>query len=671
METLNVPRKGYILGIDAGGTYTDLVVLDGKTGTLAAWSKNLTTYRDLAVGISLGLEDLLQRVPVGEIASLNLATTLATNAIVEGRSRPSGLLMVGYDRLFLEQNSLCAKLGTDRMAFISGGHDLHGDEREPLDEEAVREAIKVMEPEVEAFAVSGFFSVRNPEHEQRVREIVIEMTGLPVTCGHELATELDAVKRATTAVLNAGLIPILVRLLDAVEREMDRFGLHVPLMVVRGDGSLVSADWARSHPIETVLSGPAASAVGAGFLAGDVSCEEDSAALWVVDMGGTTTDIVRLDEKKEPRLSTSGAMVGGYRTLVEAIDIHTLGLGGDSRIQFPDREMILIGPRRVIPLCRAAVEYASLVPLLEKELLQEHPGKDFSLLLPGSGGHAEDPFEESVLKFLRRGPVLLREVLQVERVKSQAMRRLEAMEQRGQLVWCGFTPTDALHVLGKMDHWQGSASRAGAAVMAGAGMESSFCSQVCREVSRSISRQLAEKSLLDRGIALGPENRTLFEMAFGEGASPGPRFIFELDGSVVGIGAPSEAFLPAAESWLGRDVSVPRGAPVAVALGAAVSSVRYRYGVKLTPLPGGEVRVHSPMGVRQFDDLEPAVEWAEEAIYPWVLEQARLAGARNCHVSCRREDLEASIAGGSGTVYLGTCLWFEVEKEIPHVPNKS
>ena len=396
---------------------------------------------------------------------------MATNAIVEGRSCSSGLLLVGYDRNFLEQNSLTGNLGTDRVAFISGGHDLHGDERESLDEGAVRDAVKAMEQEVEAFAISGFFSVRNPKHEQRVREIVREVTGLPVTCGHELATELDAVKRATTAVLNAGLLPILVRLLDAVEREMNRFELHVPLMVVRGDGSLVSADWARTHPIETVLSGPAASAVGAGFLAGTTPEEGPVEDLWVVDMGGTTTDIVRLDHKKEPRLSSSGAMVGGYRTLVEAIDIHTLGLGGDSRVQYPNREEIQIGPRRVISLCLAAEGHPSLVGLLEKELLREDPGRDFGVLLPGECAVSEDPFEKSVLLLLRRGAVLLREIFQGERVRSQAMRRLQAMEQRGALIWCGFTPTDALHVLGKMNNWEGRASRLGAAIMAGQGQE--------------------------------------------------------------------------------------------------------------------------------------------------------------------------------------------------------
>ncbi len=666
MASLMDIRDRFVLGIDAGGTYTDIVALEGESGTVTAWSKKLTTYGNLVRGISEGLAEILETVPGEEISSVNLATTLATNAIVEERSRPCGLLLIGYDRSFLETNSFLERLGTDRIAFIPGGHDLYGDEREVLDEEKVQEAVKFMEPHVEALAVSGFFSVRNPEHELQVQEIARRLTGLPVTCGHELAAELDAVKRATTAVLNAGLIPILVDLLDAVEEEMGRIDLQVPLMVVRGDGSLVSADWARSHPVETILSGPAASAVGAAFLADKEKInhrKETAEDLWVVDMGGTTTDIVRLDAEKAPRLSSRGAMVGEYRTLIEAIDIHTLGLGGDSRVGFSDEGDILLGPKRVIPLCVAAADDSSLISVLESELLKERVEKNVLLLMPASRWNkSTDPFENRILGFLERGPLSLRRALETERVRRQGVKRLQAMEQRGLFRWCGFTPTDALHVLGRMDVWEVEASRLGAAVLAGQGNEDVFSRKVCREVSRSVSRELAGKSLQDHGLSVENISEGLFDLAFADGSPSVPRFFFRLEGAVVGIGAPSTAFLPEVESWIGRRVYVPGEAHVAVALGAAASSVRYRYGVKLTPMPSGGIRVHSPMGVREFEELEPAVQWAESETCPWVLEQARLAGAQDCRVTCRREDMEAFISGGKSKVYLGTCLWFQAER---------
>lgn len=664
METVNNGSGRYVLGIDAGGTYTDIVALEGKTGGIAAWAKNLTTYGDLARGISQGMREILETLPREAISSVNLATTLATNAIVEGRSRPSALMLIGYDRSFLEQNGLVGRLGTERVVFIAGGHDLYGNERVPLDEGAVIEGARAMKGSVEAFAVSGFFSVRNPAHELRVQDLIRRETGLPVTCGHDLATELDAVRRATTAVLNAGLIPVLVALLDAVEQEMDAFGLHVPLMVVRGDGSLVSAAWARSHPVETILSGPAASAVGAGFLAAGSGQEESGEDLWVVDMGGTTTDVVRLDPSREPRLSPNGAMVGGFRTLVEAIDIHTLGLGGDSRVAIAPEGEPVIGPRRVIPLCLAADRFPSVLAALETEVLQADPSGYFGMLLPGKpmGSADAEPLELRVRTLLERGPVSLRKVLETERIRSQSMKRLDEMEHRGLFSWCGFTPTDALHVLGKMDVWCGKASKLGASILGGVGLEDVFARQICREVSRSVARELARKSLADEGFTMDECENPMFGLAFREAGAAGPRFLFRLEGAVVGIGAPSRAFLPEVESWVGRNVRVPDGAHVAVALGAAVSSVRYRYGVKLTPMPGGGVRVHSPMGVREFEELEPAVAWAERETFPWVLEQARLAGAKDCRITCRREDMEASISGGNAKVYLGTCLWFQAEE---------
>jgi N-methylhydantoinase A/oxoprolinase/acetone carboxylase beta subunit len=126
-------------------------------------------------------------------------------------------------------------------------------------------------------------------------------------------------------VLNARLINLLDRLVAATESIMAERGLTCPLMVVKGDGSLLQADYARSRPVETVLSGPAASLAGAAFLAGTTTA-------MVADIGGTTTDIALL-QNGAPRLKADGALVGGWQTMVEAADIRTCGLGGDSEVR--------------------------------------------------------------------------------------------------------------------------------------------------------------------------------------------------------------------------------------------------------------------------------------------------------------------------------------------------
>ena len=147
---------------------------------------------------------------------VGLSTTLATNAIVEGHASPICLLLAGYEPSALDRAGLRQALGGDPVVFIAGGHQPTGDEQHPLDLSAAAAAIKAHAPKVAAFAVSAYFSVRNPAHEIALRRLVRELTDLPVSCGHELTSKLDAPRRALTCALNARLIPQLQQLVRAV-----------------------------------------------------------------------------------------------------------------------------------------------------------------------------------------------------------------------------------------------------------------------------------------------------------------------------------------------------------------------------------------------------------------------------------------------------------------------
>ena len=213
------------LGIDTGGTYTDavLVELDNK---ILNEAKSLTTRRDLSIGIGKAVAATFrdQDIRPEEVDLVALSTTFATNAIVEGQGSAICLLLVGYDPELIRQYNFQRELVTQDVVYLQGGHDVVGDEAAPLDEAAAREAIITRIGKVEAFAVSSYFGVRNPAHELRVRELVQELTrptdgdGLPtpVTCGHELTSRLNSVRRATTAALNARLIPLLQELIATV-----------------------------------------------------------------------------------------------------------------------------------------------------------------------------------------------------------------------------------------------------------------------------------------------------------------------------------------------------------------------------------------------------------------------------------------------------------------------
>src|SRR5664280_721575 len=187
-----------------------------------------------------------------------------------------------------------------------------GEEEAPLGLEAVEKFALRVKDKVSAFAISSYFSTRNPEHELKVRDRILELTGLPAVCGHELSQELGAYERAVTAFLNA------------------------QLLMLKCDGSVVGIKDALKKPIETIFSGPAASLVGASYLSGLETCA-------VIDVGGTSTDISSIC-MGVPGLSEEGAVVGGWKTRVKAIRMETTATGGDSHIWIMNKELFL-GPR--------------------------------------------------------------------------------------------------------------------------------------------------------------------------------------------------------------------------------------------------------------------------------------------------------------------------------------
>jgi N-methylhydantoinase A/oxoprolinase/acetone carboxylase beta subunit len=254
------------LGIDTGGTYTDAALVDYDTGRVLCAAKALTTRRDLSLGIGAAIDTAFQQSGApspAEVSLVALSTTLATNAIVEGQGSPVCLVLIGYDRELIRQCGFESDLVTADVVYVGGGHDIRGDEAAPLDVTALRQAVLDVAGRVEAFAVSGYFGVRNPAHEERAKALIESMTGLPVTCGHELTARLNSVRRATTVALNARLVPLLRELIDTLRHTLAGRGIAAPLMVVKGDGSLVRAEWAMQRPIETILSGPAARVGGA------------------------------------------------------------------------------------------------------------------------------------------------------------------------------------------------------------------------------------------------------------------------------------------------------------------------------------------------------------------------------------------------------------------------
>lgn len=655
-----------ILGIDAGGTFTDLAFLSGKELHLYAKAKIPTDHDDLIKTIRTGIDMILHNVNTEQIRSINLATTLATNAIVENKLRPVGLVLIGYDKDIVEKALVNDAFGTQCVISVAGGHDSRGNEIKPLDEDALIHAIDKLGEQVEAIAVSGYFSVRNTDHELRACKIIHDiLPHIHITCGHELASDLDAVKRATTTVLNAGLIPIVMELLSSVEQVCHDKGMDVPIIIVRGDGSLVGAEWAKSHPVEMILSGPAASACGACFLASVGKTRKSS---WVVDIGGTTTDIIRLHADGKPVLLSEGAIVGNHKTLVKAIDIHTFGLGGDSRAYYGHERTLILGPRRVRPLCQISMEYPEII---EELRWRSNSGLSVEPLFVFCGkGKTSSNFEKRILEKLVKGPQLIDDLIENEGLQNFCRIELERMEALGIVQFAAFTPTDALHVLKLLDKWNNEASFLGAKLLMQEDRHltpEAFAEDVLNLAVRNISSRLFCKSFSLDGMDLNPngEGRRLIHFALLQHGSLESQIHLELNATLIGVGAPTWAFISKVGMLLHETAVQPKNADVAGAIGAAVGYFSLHYAVRISPCSDGTYRVHHPLGITDYDDLEQAVDETCCFMKPWLIERARKAGAKDPKVIWDRKDEEARLCSGYKK-YLWTQLSFNVldEKEI-------
>jgi N-methylhydantoinase A/oxoprolinase/acetone carboxylase beta subunit len=689
------------LGIDTGGTYTDAALVDHTTGQVLCAAKALTTRRDLSIGIGGAIDAAFQQPGAPAPTDVNLvalSTTLATNAIVEGQGSPVSLILIGYDPELIRQYGFEDELVTHDVVHIAGGHDIHGDQAAPLDEVALREAVLARKDRVEAFALSSYFGVRNPAHELRARELIEALTGLPVTCGHDLTTRLNSVRRATTVALNARLVPLLRELIGTLRHTLDERGIHAPLMVVKGDGSLVRAEWAMQRPIETILSGPAASAVGAWHLAGQAGVSFDNAelragALWVVDVGGTTTDIAALRDGR-PRLDPEGAQVGRWRTMVEAVDVHTVGLGGDSHVRFDgDRvrsgERLVIGPQRVVPLSLLASQYPEIVGELSSQATvppRDEVAAQFLIARRRPNRPLEDG-EAALWERVARGPASLSEIVRSEIVRSEivreahygvlVLRRVDHLVAERLVLRAGFTPTDALHVLGQLDLWNAEAARLGAQILGLIGRRESdeLCRAVVTGVSDRAATALVTKALSDEARLNGKEHLPRWEQeptaafllhrALSSGQpSSSPRQSLEctltLRDPIVAIGAPVQAYMPRVAEQLHTRLIIPPHAEVANAVGAVAGGVVQRQRVLISPLEEGDaLRVHLPESVHDFRHLEEAVAFAQAQMIDWMEELARQAGADQVEVHTTREDRTVVAKAGWGDkIYLGTELTF-------------
>ncbi len=641
------------LGIDTGGTYTDAVLVDSDH-TLVASCKSLTTRHDLTIGIENSLDGLAPEA-LKDVELVALSTTLSTNSVVEGRGAPVGVLLPGYQQQQVDKSGLLEIFDRELLVTLPGGHDAVGNEVEPLDETQTRLAIQRQMGRVSAFAVSSLFAVRNPAHEIRVRELIEEMCARPVTCGHELSSDLDAPRRALTVALNARMVPIIHVLINAVKKILERKGISAPLMMVKGNGSLINTETALKQPVSTVLSGPAASVVGACALSG-------AGNAIIADMGGTTTDIAIVIDG-QPELGSDGVMIGDWRPMVEAVRVISIGLGGDSEVRFSGKSGVEIGPRRVVPLSLLARIHPGVEDRLQHQL-RASPGRSNNrfamrlecneVLLAACSGD-----EERAWELLSDGPLELDEIASRDRDSARAIARLQ---RKGLVIYSGFTPSDAAHVLGFCDHWCARSAKLAALVWARQmrnvyglgrwqeGDAETPSRHVFEKVSQQISRALIEAGLHQHRALDEAEARNLTgllaDLVFNSGdasqKTKGSESLFHLsfaaDFPLVAVGAPAATFFPDAAAHLGVELRLPENADVANAFGAVMGSVVQRVHVTVTQPLHGQFIVHSDREPMHFTDLAGAISKAQSIAVDRARKLAHEAGARSVEVRLSSTD---------------------------------
>jgi N-methylhydantoinase A/oxoprolinase/acetone carboxylase beta subunit len=626
------------LGLDTGGTYTDAVLFSPARGVVAS-AKALTTRHDLSVGISQAAGKVLAatRADPAQIALVSMSTTLATNALVEGQGGRVALVAIGFHERDLKRDGLTEALGKDPLIFCPGGHNAHGNPL-PLDLSALEAALPELAQTVSGIAIAALFAVRNPAHENAARDLIEAKTGLPVTVSHELSSKLGGPRRALTTLLNARLVGMIGRLITATTSFLDANAITAPLMLVRGDGALVSAAFAAHRPIETILSGPAASLVGAGYLSGLKNAI-------VSDIGGTTTDVAVLQDG-HPRLDPEGATVGGFRTMVEAVAMRTHGLGGDSEVAIAEGGLepkLLLGPRRVLPLALAAMlDEGAVHEALDRQLKQENPGRLDARFAHRTG--LADRFaaglnaaEEALYAKLTQTPQPLDRLL-TSATQNASLARLVA---RGLALVSSFTPTDAQHVLGRQATGYANAARKGADLfMRKRDGRGKPLAESAEDISNRVVTQLERRSA-----------ELVLETAFAESGFEGPQTVahatiqaaldgnhgvarlgVSLDRPVIGLGASAGLVYPQVGALLGANAVIPPHADVANAVGAVVGEVRATVTATVTAPQEDRFRANVGGLVQDFGVEDEAIAFARKQAERLVLARAEEAGAEDAHV---------------------------------------
>lgn len=323
-----------IIGLDVGGTHTDVVLLDKKG--LVKDVKVPTDPSDLFNTVLTGLEKITEDIHHREITRVVLSTTLTTNAIAQKKMTRVGMIVSGGPGIDPENYRTNGNYYT-----VSGSIDHRGREIQPVNTVEIQGVVeRLIDAGIRHVGVVGKFSTRNPDHETTIGSI-LEDSFEKIFLGHQVSGNLNFPRRIATTFFKAAAYSAHKAFFESVKKSLDKKGFEIPIYILKADGGTISFEASIDYPGQTILSGPAASVMGATVFAPE---NED---VVVIDIGGTTTDIAVLINRV-PVLEPLGIEISGYKTLIRALKTRSIGLGGDSAVKVNDGKLE-IGPERLGP----------------------------------------------------------------------------------------------------------------------------------------------------------------------------------------------------------------------------------------------------------------------------------------------------------------------------------
>ena len=627
------------IGIDTGGTYTDAVMYDFETKKILGTAKALTTKEDLCIGISAALDGLSEEY-FPQVRMLSLSTTLATNACVEEKGGRAKLFFFGGDEDILRKYGSQYGLPlAEEICIEPCKTDISGSIEQMPDWDLFEKDVREYCSGQDGLGVIELYAIKNGAViEREAKERIAKITDIPVTCGNELFKELNSLQRGAGTLLNAQLYPVIEDFMKAIGRAMQKRKIHAPIVIMRSDGSLMSESFARLHPVETLLCGPAASVVG-GF----TLTNEKNAV--IVDMGGTTTDIAIVEDGLPVR-TEDGVRIGKWRTFVNGMLIRTFGLGGDSAVHYHERNLIL-EEYRVIPLCVAASKFPAMYERLKQlydsgkicHTAQRHEffaaGKDIA----GDGRYTEQ--EQKFCAALRKCPMILEDAAAFFG-KDVYTLNIKRLIKEGAVQVCGLTPTDLMHVRGDFERFdKRMASLAAEIVAQNLGItKEELCEQVYAEIVHKMYGNVVKIMLAHRdgyfaknGFGKDTEHmiEESYQVAVGKKQPGIVTAQFHTDFKLIGIGAPIRLFLDRVAELLGTQAVIPVHSEVANALGAVTGNVYASSIVEIKPgfteEGAGGFTVYAEGEVRTFEELETAEQFARKSARESAERSARERGA--------------------------------------------